>query len=103
MDTNDDIACCGEPQHPDHRKELARLNRIAGQVEGVKRMIEERRYCPDILSQLRAIRAAVHAIEANLLEAHLGHCVTEALSAKDTANRQSKIQELKDLYRRFSA
>lgn len=88
-------------EHPDHSKELPRLNRIAGQVEGVRKMIAEGRYCPDILTQLRAIRSALHSVEANILEEHLSSCVAEALHSDDTAVQDAKIAELKDLYRRF--
>ena len=58
-------------KHPSHDAEIKRLNRIAGQVEGIKRMIEEGRYCPEILSQLRAVRSAVKGIETEILRRHL--------------------------------
>ena len=77
-------SCCDTPQYPDHRKEMARVNRIAGQVNGIKKMIEERRYCPEILTQLRAIRSAVNSIEANILETYLNSCVTDAFNSGDT-------------------
>ena len=95
--------CCDDAEHthPDHGKELARLNRISGQIEGVKKMIAERRYCPDILIQLRAIRAATHAIESNLLETHLHACVAAAFRAGTPQEQADKIEELKTLYRRF--
>lgn len=84
---------------PMHEKELTRLNRISGQVEGVKRMILEGRYCPDILTQLRAIRSAVRAVESNILKAHLQHCVAESFASE--ADRQKKIDELKTIFDRF--
>jgi len=93
---------CGGHAHPDYAAELKRLNRISGQVDGVKRMIEQRRYCPDILAQLRAIRAAVHAVESNILGAHLDACVRDAFAAPDAQEQAEKIAELKALYRRFS-
>ncbi len=95
--TND---CC-EKHHPDHAKELARLNRVAGQVEGIKKMIEKQAYCPDILTQLRAVRSAVNAIEANILEAHLDACVADAFASNKRENAAQKISELKALYKRF--
>lgn len=95
------IDCC-DKQHPDHHKELPRLNRISGQIDGVKKMIEERRYCPDILTQLRAVRAAVNSIEASILETHLDSCVTTAFHSGDQAERAQKINELKEMYRRFN-
>lgn len=91
--------CCADTaSHPDYSKELSRLNRVAGQVEGVKKMINDRRYCPDILIQLRAIRAAVNAVEASILESHLEACVTDAFNASSEDEKKQKIKELKDLY-----
>ena len=87
--------------HPDHSKELARLNRISGQLEGVKRMIEERRYCPEILIQLRAIRSAVRAVESNILKTHLQSCVAQSFASD--ADREQKIEELKKLFDQFEA
>lgn len=87
--------------HPCHHHELPKLNRIAGQIEGVKRMIEEHRYCPDIITQLRAARAAIRRVEADLLETHLKSCVNEALKSDNAANTDRKIEELKDLFKRF--
>jgi DNA-binding FrmR family transcriptional regulator len=87
--------------HPCHHTELPRLNRIAGQVEGVKKMIEEHRYCPDILTQLRAVRAALRTIEANVLETHLKSCVADAMARGNQKEQEQKIAELKDLFKRF--
>src|SRR5438046_2580300 len=57
--------------HPDHSKHLGRLNRIKGQVDGVEKMITDRRYCLDIITQVRAIAAAAKALETEVLETHL--------------------------------
>lgn len=81
-----------------HKADLPRLNRIVGQVGGVRKMIEENRHCTDILTQLRAIRAAVKGLEANILERHLAHCVAESLSGNDAKRH---IDELKELFRRY--
>lgn len=94
--------CCQEVEHPDYSRQIPGLNRVAGQVEGIKRMIEGRRYCPDILAQLRALRAAVNRIEANILETHIDSCVTAAFNAGDAEEKAKKIAELKELYRRFN-
>ena len=94
--------CCEVSKHPNHSDKLPRLNRVAGQVEGIRRMIKEKRYCPDILTQLRAIRAAVNSIEASILETHLDSCVTDAFKARSAKERNAKISELKELYRRFN-
>lgn len=86
-----------------HNSELGKLNRIAGQVEGIKKMITEQRYCPDILTQLRAVRSAIKTVEANILETHLKSCVAESLSSGNTKDAQKKIEELKDLFKRFDS
>lgn len=88
-----------EQTHPKHEKELSRLNRISGQVEGVKKMINEQRYCPDILIQLRAIRSAVKAVESNILKTHLQHCVMQTFHSEE--EREQKIEELKTIFDRY--
>lgn len=80
--------------HPDHSAQLNRLNRIVGQLNGVKRMIEERRYCPEILTQVRAAGAALKSIELLVLGTHLRHCVAEAVLAHDSKQAETKIEEL---------
>lgn len=84
--------------HPDHSVELPRLNRALGQISGVKKMIEEDRHCTEILTQIRAARAALKGLEANILERHLGHCVAESLNG---GNAREKIEELKELFKRY--
>ncbi|MDO5387110.1 MAG: metal-sensitive transcriptional regulator [Pseudomonadota bacterium] len=85
--------------NPCHTANLPRLNRISGQLEGVKKMIEEGRYCPDILIQLKAIRSAIRAVESNILSVHLQHCVSQSFSSEE--EREQKIEELKTLFDRF--
>ena len=92
---------CDKNGNPCHTTDLPRVNRISGQMAGVKKMIEEHRYCPDILTQLRAIRSAIKGLEASILERHLNHCIAEGLSAEDPAHIQQKIEELKDLFKRY--
>lgn len=95
--------CCEHStiSYPDHSAELSKLNRVSGQIEGVKKMIAENRYCPDILMQLRAARAALRTIEANILEAHLHGCVTEAIKGGTEAEKTEKLTEIKELFKRF--
>lgn len=90
---------CEESGFPDHSKELHRVNRIIGQLEGIKRMIEERRYCPEIMTQTRAISSAVRSLEAKLLQGHLENCVRDAFKSgkKDS---EEKIEELIQLFRK---
>ena len=73
---------------------LARLGRIEGQVRGVARMIEQDRYCIDVLTQIRALRAALDKVEQDVLSEHLNHCVVHAFAAGDEAERRGKIDEL---------
>jgi len=84
-----------------HLDDLPRVNRIVGQVSGVKKMIEEQRGCTDILTQLRAIRSAIKGLEANILERHLGHCLNAGLSAGDQAAVKRQIDELKEVFKRY--
>ena len=78
----------------ENRKSLPRLSRIEGQVRGVARMIEEDRYCIDVLTQIRAIRAALDKVEQEVLSHHLDHCVTDAFIAGSERDRRTKIDEL---------
>ncbi len=64
-------------------------------------MIAENRYCPDILTQLRAARAALKTIEANVLELHLQGCVAEAMTNGQAADKNKKIMEIKELFKRY--
>ncbi len=78
-------------------KLLNRLNRVEGQVRGVARMIEQDRYCIDVLTQLRAVRAALGKVEAELLKAHLDHCIENAIVSGDAAQQRAKAAELIEL------
>lgn len=80
--------------HPDHTKELIKLKRAKGQIDGVIGMIEENRYCPDILIQIRAAKSALQSVEHSILKTHLGHCVHDVLQSKDVEAASSKIDEL---------
>ena len=93
--------CCNSKKYPNHSKEVSRLNRIAGQIEGVKKMIEDRRYCPDIITQLRAVSSAAKSLEATILEAHLATCVADAFKSDNIKEQEEKITELVKLFKRF--
>jgi len=86
-------------EHPNHRDLLPKLNRAEGQILGVKRMIEERRYCPEIIQQLRATRKALASIEASLLETHLRQCVADALKTNTAKNVDDKVGEIMRIFR----
>lgn len=87
--------------HAHHASEIPRINRVAGQVAGIKKMIEEERHCTDILIQLRAVRSAIKTIEAGILERHLEHCLAQGLNADNPTAVKQKIDELKDVFKRY--
>lgn len=78
-------------------KVLNRLSRIEGQVRGVSRMVEDDRYCVDLLTQLQAVRAALTRVESEVLKDHLDHCVMQAMTGDDMAERKAKAGELIEL------
>ena len=81
-------------------KLLNRLNRIEGQVRGVARMVEEDRYCIDVLTQLRAARAALSRVETEMLKDHLDHCIQGAIVRGDVDEQRKKAAELIELLAR---
>lgn len=87
---------------PSHAEDMGRLNRIIGQLEGVKRMIENKRYCMDILMQTRAVASAIRSLESSILKRHLGHCVLKAFKSGDKSNESDKIAEIMELFKRCS-
>lgn len=80
--------------HPDYSSYLTRLNRVKGQIDGIERMIVDRRYCPDIIAQLKAASSALKAIEAEVFKNHLRGCVKQAFNADDAFESEEKIQEI---------
>lgn len=83
-----------------HAHELPRLKRIKGQLDGIERMITEKRYCVDILQQIKAAKSAMQALENAVLKTHLEGCVREAFESKDPVNASKKIEEISDLLNR---
>jgi DNA-binding FrmR family transcriptional regulator len=81
---------------------IARLARIEGQVRGVARMLEEDRYCIDVLDQLQAVKAALKKVEEQILKNHVDHCVAKAVEAGDIADQRKKFAELADLLARYA-
>lgn len=77
-----------------------RLNRIAGHVEGIRKMVNSERYCVDIIIQIRAARAALKALEYDLLEEHLKNLAETIYSGKTV--KKDKIEELKSLFDNFN-
>jgi DNA-binding FrmR family transcriptional regulator len=79
---------------------LKRLSRIEGQVRGLARMVEEDRYCIDIVTQIAAVRAALRRVEEEVLSDHVAHCVEHAIASGDKDDQRRKIAELMDVVRR---
>jgi len=80
---------------------VKRLHRIEGQVRGIERMVEDDRYCIDILTQIAAVKTALEQVGARLLEDHVTHCVRDALASGDEQEAEAKSAELLDAVQRF--
>ena len=79
-----------------------RLRRIEGQVRGIARMIEDERYCIDILTQVQAVRAALRRVEDEILQDHVEHCVEHAIASGNQGEQRTKITELIEVLGRRS-
>jgi CsoR family transcriptional regulator, copper-sensing transcriptional repressor len=81
---------------------LARLKRTEGQVRGVQRMVEENRYCIDVLTQISAIHESLRKVSEILLRDHLDHCVTNAIDSGDKREKERIYDELADLFNKYA-
>lgn len=81
---------------------IKRLNRIEGQVRGLARMLEEDRYCIDVVTQIEAVRAALRRVEEDVLREHVAHCVEHAIASGDKADQRRKVAELMDVMGRVA-
>jgi CsoR family transcriptional regulator, copper-sensing transcriptional repressor len=81
---------------------VKRLRRIEGQVRGIERMVEDDRYCVDILTQIAAVETALEAVASKVLEDHVSHCVAGALASGDEAAAREKTDELLAAVNRFA-
>ena len=88
--------------HDNKPRLLNRLSRIEGQVRGVARMVEDDRYCIDVLTQIQAVRAALAKVETEILRDHLGHCIEGAIVSGDPDQQRQKAAELIQLLERAS-
>ena len=89
-----------ESKHPNHEKHIPRINKVVGQLNGIKKMIHDRRYCPEIITQLKAVSSACQSLEIIMLQKHIETCVIEAFKSENKKNQSEKIQELTALYKR---
>ncbi len=87
-----------------HEKDalIKRLHRIEGQVRGIERMVEEERYCIDILTQISAVSTALKSVGLKLLQEHVNHCVAGALASGDQQAADEKAKELLAAVERFA-
>ena len=86
-----------------HISQLQRLRRVEGQIRGVIKMIENKRYCMDILQQTRAISAALKAVENNIMEDHMKYCITTALKSNKKKEQANKIKEVIEVISKFNS
>jgi len=86
----------------DKERVTNRLHRVEGQVRGIERMVEDDRYCIDILTQIAAVRTALESIGYEILSDHVRHCVSEALAAGDAQEAAEKSRELLAAVQRFA-
>lgn len=84
-----------------HLEEIVLLKRIEGQIRGIQKMIEEKRYCIDILTQLTSVAGAVRRVEENILRRHLRGCVHESFSRGSKQDRVNKIEEIINVLQKF--
>lgn len=80
---------------------LNRLHRIEGQVRGIAKMVEEDRYCMDILHQMQAVKSALAKVESQILKDHAACCVSEAIATGDPEEQREKFDELVDLFEKM--
>jgi len=85
-------------KHPCHTEQLAGLRRIEGQVRGIQGMVEEGKYCVDILNQIKAVKNSIITVEGKILKTHLRECIKESLKGEDEFD--SKIDEIVKMLKR---
>ena len=84
-----------------HIKQLEYLKKVEGQIRGIQKMIEEKRYCVDIITQIHSIIGALARVENEIFKDHINGCVVHALEGKFKAEKEKKIGELLELISRF--
>ena len=89
-------------RHPNHGDKLNRLHRIVGQINGIEKMILNKKYCVDILQQTRAVIAALKSVEQLILKDHMNACVSSAMKSKKVSDQNNKINEVLKLIKKFN-
>ena len=85
----------------DHSGQIPRLNRIEGQIRGITKMIQDGRYCVDILTQIRSASSALAKVQENIFKGHLESCVRDSLTGDDALDRQKKVDEILEILSKF--
>ena len=88
--------------HADKDALVKRLHRIEGQVRGIEKMVDEDRYCIDIITQISAVTTALEAVALKILDEHVRHCVAGALASGDETDAATKTAELLEAVQRFT-
>ena len=88
--------------YPNHEEQLNRLSKIEGQLRGIRRMIEDRRYCIDIVSQIKAVNAALKQVQMGVLEKHIHHCVAESVKSRKPELFEEKVTEIIEVLGRMN-
>ena len=84
----------------EHSSHLPRLKKIEGQVRGISKMVEDEKYCVDIVNQIKAVKSALSSLEGLIIEEHLNHCVHKAIAGKNKKEATAMIDEIKGLLKR---
>ena len=82
------------PQHPDHSAQVTAINRVIGQLEAIKKMMIDRKYCPEIIHQMKAARGGLVTAEVSVLATHISNCVHQAVLSKDDDEIEAKTSEV---------
>jgi DNA-binding FrmR family transcriptional regulator len=88
-------------QSTDHSEQLSYLKKIEGQIRGVQKMVEEKRYCVDIITQLHSVIGALYRVENEVFKKHIDGCVVSALKGRSELEKEKKITEVVELLSRF--
>jgi len=94
--------CCApakEKEGADNRGQVSRVNRIRGQIDGIGRLIDEKAYCPNILTQIQAARSALASLQAAILANHLEHCVRDGLRKNSEGDVDNLVAELVSIFK----
>ena len=89
-------------KHPNHEDKIKRLHRISGQLNGIIKMINDKKYCVDILQQTRAVTAAIKSVEQLILKDHMNACVSSAMKSNKKSDQDKKIDEVLNLIKKFN-